>query len=129
MKYLNYFESKKQFESLAKDYLANLMDNGISLNIAEDFYDSGKYLIELQGNFKIDDIKDDLYQFINIMRQHDYIPCDTPYMTFKNGNYNNFGAMATRNISLGELLSRKKTILMYYNIVKVGIHMKKFKRK
>lgn len=126
MRYLKYFENTNQLEELAKNYLANLSDLGIIVKVTENLLDEiNEYSLVLSGNFKVSDIKDDLYQFINIMKQYDYIPNGTPTMAYRNG-YD----VASRKISLGELLSKSdRHIYLYYRVLRINIPLRKFKIK
>lgn len=111
MKYLKYFESVDALQSLCDNYLSYLTDKGIRIRVVNS--NSGgedEYAVLLMGKFRLYDIKDDLYQFIKMLRSNSYKPYRVPMVTFLNGY-----SMSTKNVSLGELLSKRDDWSNYSN--------------
>ena len=123
MKYLKYFESIDYLQSLCDDYLTYLKDNNIRVRVVNANTGVDEYAILLMGRFRLYNIKDDIYQFIKILRVNGYKPYIVPRVTFLNGN-----RIETKKISLGELLSRNDGFLSYNSqieYIEVRIFIKK----
>ena len=123
MKYLKYFESIDYLQSLCDDYLTYLKDNNIRVRVVNANTGVDEYAILLMGRFRLYDIKDDIYQFIKILRVNGYKPYIVPRVTFLNGD-----RIETKKISLGELLSRNDGFLNYNShreYIEVRIFIKK----
>jgi hypothetical protein len=110
MKYLKYFESVDYLQSLCDDYLSYLTDKGIRIRVVNANTGIDEYAVLIMGKFRLPDIKDDIYQFIKMIRVDGYKPYRVPMVTFLNGY-----SMSTKNVSLGELLSRNDDWSNYSN--------------